>query len=134
MGILSVLKKLVAGNAGSVLGGLGGNQLSAVATALIGVGGAKLPALVSGFQSAGLGHLVDTWIGKGANHAVTGEQVKSVVDPAAISEVATKLGVSEQEAATKVSGFLPELINKLTPNGSMPDSQTLAKTLSGLLK
>jgi uncharacterized protein YidB (DUF937 family) len=65
---------------------------------------------------------------------VSDEQVKSALGSDAISEVATKLGVPEDQAAEQVSGLLPELIDKLTPKGSVPDEQTLAKRLSRLLK
>jgi uncharacterized protein YidB (DUF937 family) len=129
-----ILNRLSRGKAGSLLGGLGSKDLSAVATALLGGGGADLPALVAKFKSAGLGHLVESWIGKGANQAVSGEKVKSAVSPAAISEVAAQLGIPDAQAAEKISGILPGLIDKLTPDGSVPDGQTLAKKLSGLLK
>jgi uncharacterized protein YidB (DUF937 family) len=129
-----ILKKLFARKASSLLGGLGGKELSAVAAALIGGGGSKLPALIGSFKSAGLGHLIESWIGKGANQAVSGEQVKSVVGSDAISEIAARLGIPDEQAAAKVSGVLPELIDKLTPDGSVPDEQALAKKLSGLLK
>jgi uncharacterized protein YidB (DUF937 family) len=128
------LKRLFAKRAGSLLGGLGGKELSAVAAALIGAGGAKLPALIASFKSAGLGNLIESWIGKGANQAVSGEQVKSVVGSDAISEVAAQLGIPDEQAAAKVSGLLPELIDKLTPDGSVPDEQALAKKLSALSK
>ena len=132
--ILKLLKKLFAGRARSLLGGLGGKDLSAVAAALIGGDGSKLPALIASFKSAGLGHLIESWIGKGANQAVSGEQVKSVVGSDAISEIAAQMGIPEEQAAAKVSGLLPELVNKLTPDGSVPDEQAVAKKLSGLLK
>jgi uncharacterized protein YidB (DUF937 family) len=132
--ILKILKRLFTRKAGSLLGGLGGKELAAVAAALIGAGGSKLPALIGNFNTAGLGHLIESWIGKGANQAVSDEQVKSALGSDAISEVATKLGVPEDQAAEQVSGLLPELIDKLTPKGSVPDEQTLAKRLSRLLK
>jgi uncharacterized protein YidB (DUF937 family) len=129
-----LFKMLFMGRASTLIGGLGGKQLAAVATALLGTGGSKLSALVGNFQSAGLGHLVETWIGKGANHAVTGEEVKSAVGSDAISGIAAELGVSDEEAATKVAGLLPQLVDKLTPDGSVPDEQELAKRLRRLLK
>ena len=132
--IFKLFKWLFFGKAKRLLGGLRGKDLSSVATALLGGSGAKLPALVDKFKSAGLGQLVDSWVGKGANQAVTGAQVKSALDPEALTEVATTLGVSEDAAAEKVSGFLPALIDKLTPDGLVPDEQVLAKRLKRLMK
>jgi uncharacterized protein YidB (DUF937 family) len=132
--ILKLLKGLLGGKASSLIGGLSGSQLAGVASALIGQGGSNLSALMQKFDSAGLSNLVQSWVGKGANEKVTGEQVKSVLGSDAVSEVGTRLGVSEDEAADKISGVLPELIDKLTPDGSVPDEQTLAAKLKALLK
>jgi uncharacterized protein YidB (DUF937 family) len=137
MGILSIfriVRKLFGGRLGKVLGGLGGKELSAVATALLGKGGANFSSLVSNFESAGLGNMIQSWISRGANPAVSSEQVKSAVGSDVISGIAGDLGVSEEEAATKAAGVLPELIDKLTPDGSVPDEKTLAKKLAALLK
>lgn len=134
MGILDTVMKLFGGKAGSALGGLGGKELSTVVTALIGEGGSKLPALLEKFKAAGLGNLVQSWIGKGASLPVSGDQVKSVVGSDAISGIASKLGISSDQMASKIATLLPQLIDKLTPDGAVPDAEGLAKKLTGLLK
>ena len=48
-------------------------------------------------------------------------------DPAQ-SDIAKKLGVSPEAAAAEVSKLLPQLIDKLTPDGALP-----AGGLGGLL-
>jgi uncharacterized protein YidB (DUF937 family) len=134
MGILDSLGGLLGGQAKSAIGGLGGKELSSVVTGLIGQGGTQLPALLEKFHAGGLGHLAQSWVGKGANLPVSAEQVKSVLGSDAIAGIAAKLGISQDEAASKVAAVLPQVVDKVTPDGAMPDSQALSKNLAGLLK
>jgi uncharacterized protein YidB (DUF937 family) len=134
MGILDGLKGLVGAKAGSAIGGLAGKDLSGVVGGLIGQGGAGLPALLEKFHAGGLGNLAQSWVGKGANLPVSADQIKSVLGSDAISGIAAKLGVSADEAASKVSGVLPQLIDKLTPDGMVPDAKALSQKVTGLLK
>jgi uncharacterized protein YidB (DUF937 family) len=60
--------------------------------------------------------------------------VKSALDSKTLSGVASQLGLSEDAAASKVAGALPQLINKLTPDGKVPDQAAIASGLARLLK
>ncbi len=51
-----------------------------------------------------------------------------------IAGVAAKLGVTEDVAADKIAKILPGLIDKLTPDGVVPDPRSVADKLTGLLK
>jgi len=77
---------------------------------------------------------VQSWISKGKNLPLSADQVKSSMGSKALSELASQLGLSEDKAASKVAGALPQLINKLTPDGQVPDQAALAKRLADLLK
>ena len=133
MGIMDMIKGLMGGKAGGAIGGLGGKDLSSVVTGLLGQGGTQLPALLEKFKAGGLGDAAQSWVGKGANQPVSGEQVKSVLGSDAISGIAAKLGLSSNQAASKVAGVLPQVIDKLTPDGMVPDPQALSQKLTGLL-
>ena len=134
MGILDSFKGVMGGNASSAIGGLGGKDLSSVVTGLIGQGGTQLPALLEKLHAGGLGNVAQSWVGKGANLPVNGEQVKSALGSDALSGIAAKLGISPDQAASKVAGVLPQVIDKLTPDGVVPDPQALSQKLTGLLK
>jgi uncharacterized protein YidB (DUF937 family) len=134
MGILDSLKGLAGGKASSAIGGVGGKDLSSMVTGLIGQGGTQLPALLEKFHAGGLGNLAESWVGKGANLPVNGQQVKSALGSDAISGIAAKLGISSDQAASKVAAVLPQVIDKLTPDGVVPDPQALSQKLTGLLK
>lgn len=98
-----------------------------------------LGGLVSKFEQAGLGNVINSWVGNGQNQPVTGDQLTKVLGSGAISAIAAKLGVNSGTAAGQLSSVLPELINHLTPQGQAPagglgNSRDLLGTLSGLLQ
>jgi uncharacterized protein YidB (DUF937 family) len=78
-----------------------------------------LQGLVQKFHDKGLGEVVNSWIGPGGNHPVTAEQIQSVVGEDRIKAVASKLGVSPDEASAKIAEYLPSLVDKLTPGGKV---------------
>jgi uncharacterized protein YidB (DUF937 family) len=47
--------------------------------------------------------------------------------------VAEKAGVSKAEAASGIAEMLPQLVDKLTPDGKLPDIGPLDDVLKGLL-
>lgn len=134
MGISDSLKGLVGGQAKSAIGGLGGKDLTSVVTGLIGQGGTQLPALLDKFHAGGLGSAAQSWVGKGANLPVSGDQLKSVLGSDAISGIAAKMGISTEDAAAKVAGVLPQIIDKLTPDGVVPNPEAVSQKLTSLLK
>ena len=127
MGLLDSLK----GMAGEAAGG---QDASNIVGGLLGQGGAELPALLNKFHAGGLGNLAQSWVGKGANLPISPEQVKAVLGSDAVAGIAAKLGITPEAAAAKVAGILPEVIDKLTPDGVVPDPQALSQKVMGLLK
>jgi uncharacterized protein YidB (DUF937 family) len=130
------------GDAQNVLGGLlqqfGGqgsaNGLLAAAMTLVQQQGG-LEGLVQKFQGAGLGDLVQSWVGSGANAAISGDQLESVLGHDVVASVASQAGVAPSQAAGGLASVLPEIVNALTPNGQIPtDSGDLVKTVMGMLR
>jgi uncharacterized protein YidB (DUF937 family) len=118
---------------GSILGGSGGsnNQLVETAINLINnheTGG--LADLVKSFTESGLGEAISSWIGTGQNLGVSGEQIASALGSDRIAEISQKLGLGEQDAANGLAGLLPELIDKLTPDGRLPENDMLAQGIN----
>ena len=44
--------------------------------------------------------------------------------------MAEKLGTSSEEVSGGLAGLLPQMIDKLTPDGAVPESNTLEKALN----
>lgn len=125
----------ITGMASKAAGGSapGGGAESAI-SGLLGQGGKALPGLLEKFGAGGLGDVAQSWVGKGANLPVSGAQVKSVLGSDVVQSVAGKLGLSSDAAADKIADVLPAIIDKLTPDGIVPDPDALADKLTGLIK
>lgn len=134
---------LLDGVLGQVIGKVGGNdqamKMVETVAGMIGGGGgaggsgAGLQGLVEKFQAGGLGDLAASWIGTGDNKAVTADQVRSALGDDEVQRVADEAGVSKDEAASGLAALLPELVDKVTPDGLVPDAGALAERLQKLL-
>jgi uncharacterized protein YidB (DUF937 family) len=112
---MSILDNIV----GAVSGGGGTNPASAIGDLLNSQDGG-LGGLISSFEKGGLGEIAQSWVGKGANLPISAEQIQSVLGSGPLAQVAEKLGIDPQQAATQVSAILPQLIDQLTPDGAIP--------------
>jgi uncharacterized protein YidB (DUF937 family) len=90
-----------------------------------GVGG-----LVKAFQDKGLGEVAASWVGKGENLPISGEQLQSVLGSDMVSGLAAKFGVSQEQIAQ----MLPQVVDKLTPNGQVESGGFDASKAMGMLQ
>jgi uncharacterized protein YidB (DUF937 family) len=124
--------------AGQMLGGgQQGGQANLLSTvmAIVNNHPGGLPGLVSAFQQQGLGGAVNSWVGTEPNQAVSPQQVQNVLGDGQIQDVASKLGVSTQDASASLAQLLPAIIDHLTPNGQMPSGgSNILELGEGLLK
>jgi uncharacterized protein YidB (DUF937 family) len=81
---------------------------------------AGLGGLLNQFQKNGLGDVMKSWIGPGQNQPVSPNQLSSALGPQIIQILAQKTGLSEQEITSHLSQILPNVVDKLTPNGRLP--------------
>jgi len=114
MSIFDAVKGM-AGNAG-LESGLLGHVMEMVNNPETG----GLTGLVERFHENGLGGVVSSWIGLGANQGISAEQIEQVLGQDRINAIASKFGVPPEEASAKLAQFLPTVIDKLTPGVSVP--------------
>ena len=112
--------------------GQGGPQASLAQAALGMLGGNGLQGLVQAFTSKGLGDIVSSWVGTGANLPVSPQQIQHALGGGQLEQLARSAGVDPQTAATHLSQLLPGLVDKLTPNGSIPAGGALEQGLGAL--
>jgi uncharacterized protein YidB (DUF937 family) len=103
----------------ALIGGAVGAEMITVVNQLIEKHGG-LPGIVSQLQQQGLGPTVSSWIGTGPNQPISPDQVHQTFGPEVIRELAAKTGMNPQDLAQKLSQLLPQVIDKLTPTGSVP--------------
>jgi uncharacterized protein YidB (DUF937 family) len=92
------------------------------------VGG--LGGLLDKLQDAGHGEIVKSWVGPGQNQPIEPGQLGSALGQKTVSEAAQQAGIGEQDFLTQLSQYLPQFVDKLTPNGRIPSLQEIAAAIS----
>jgi len=119
--------------AGQATAALGGNQDSGVIGELSKlISGNGLAGLLSQFQSKGLGDTVASWVGTGSNLPISKEQIGAVLGNDQVASIAKSLGISPADASNALAGALPQVVDKLTPDGKLPSDDLLRQGLSML--
>lgn len=130
MGLLDNLENQVLGN---VLGG-SSNPLAAGLLQMIQNQPGGLQGLVQSFHDKGMGGLVSSWISSGPNPPISADQVHQVLGGDQVKALAAKAGISPDVAGAAIAQILPGLVDKLTPNGSVPDHSNVMEMASSILK
>ncbi|MEO8167146.1 MAG: YidB family protein, partial [bacterium] len=89
------------------------------------VGG--LEGLVQKFSGKGMGDIVNSWVGLGQNQSITPQQITHGLGTDTINLLASKAGLSTDQVTSQLSELLPKVVDKLTPNGKIPQGDMLAK-------
>ncbi|TPK57357.1 DUF937 domain-containing protein [Mesorhizobium sp. B2-4-19] len=95
---------------GGLLGGLGG--------------------LLDKLKNAGHGNVADSWVGTGQNQSINANDLGSALGPQVIREIAQRAGMDEQELLKQLSTALPGVVDKLTPNGQVPQQHQVASAFN----
>lgn len=112
-----------------VLGSLGGEAAGGIGELLNSQGG--VAGLAEKFGQKGLGDLAASWIGTGANASISPEQIAAVLGSGPVADFAARLGISPEQASETLAGLLPQAVDKLTPNGQVPDISGVLDQLPG---
>lgn len=110
--------------ANTVLGG-SSNPLATGLLQMINSTPGGLSGLVQSFHEKGLGAVATSWVGTGQNLPITADQIQHVLGSDQVKQLAAKAGISPDAAGTALSQLLPTLVDKLTPNGQMPQHSSL---------
>lgn len=92
-----------------------------------GIAGA-LGDLVSRFRDAGRGDVAESWVSPEANHPVNVDELEAALGPDTLDELAQKSGLTRAELLLRLNAALPEVVNRLTPNGRLPTEDELRGT------
>ena len=123
---------------GGLLGGAGGNTGAGGVGAVLGgvlsgdTGG--LGRLLDQLQRAGFGEQVSSWVGNGQNLPISPAAIAQVFGGDALAQVAQQAGVSEAEASEGLSQLLPEVVDRVTPDGQVPNLEQLAASAAVLAR
>jgi uncharacterized protein YidB (DUF937 family) len=77
-------------------------------------------AVLQRFRQKGFGQQAQSWVATGDNQQLDAEAVNEVVGRDELSRLSQQLGVPQQDVAQGFAEILPEMVNQLTPQGSVP--------------
>jgi uncharacterized protein YidB (DUF937 family) len=96
--------------------------------------GGGLAGLSQTFQQKGLGDLMSSWISNGPNKPISADQVQHGLGGDLLTQLSQKVGVSPAVAASALTVVLPMIVNKLTPQGSVPQQHSFLQDGIALLQ
>ncbi|MFF8377373.1 YidB family protein [Streptomyces sp. NPDC015661] len=131
-----LLGSLLGGGGGSAGQG-GGNILGSLMGALLGGGQGgsggngsnPLGGLLDMLTRSGLTDQTQSWVGTGENQPVSGAQIAEALPDDALRKVAAEAGLTPQQAADEIAHTLPQAVDRLTPNGSLPQGASLEEII-----
>jgi uncharacterized protein YidB (DUF937 family) len=127
--------------AGQGGGGLAGTVMALLPVVLAmlskGQGGASVPragmgGILEQFQRAGYGEQARSWVGTGPNMPVSPDVMAQVFGRDGLAQIASQAGLSEQQASAGLTEMLPEVVDRLTPQGEVPDFDALTASVGDL--
>jgi uncharacterized protein YidB (DUF937 family) len=115
------------------MGGVGGAAIIGVVLQLLQQNGG-LQGMLSKMQQSGLGDQAQSWIGTGQNQPISPDALSQVFGQGNVSQIAQQLGMSHQDAAGALAQALPQVVDRMTPDGSIPadHDDLVARTLEQL--
>ena len=135
MGILDgLIGGMLGGGVSTGTGETAANPLVAMALQLVQQNGG-LAGIVSKFQQAGYGAQADSWVSTGQNLPISADALSQVLGQGELGQIAQRLGVSHGDAAGGLASLLPQLIDRMTPQGQIPgDHRDLVAQALSLLQ
>jgi len=123
MGASRFISSKLSGDAGS------GLDLESLTSALSGLtgggnddGGFDIGSLLGKMQGGGMADIAQSWLGDGDNAPVEDNQITEMFGADKISDFASQLGLSQEEAVGGLRDALPEMVDKASSGGSLLDS------------
>ncbi len=130
---MGLLDNLESEALGKVMGGTS-NPLASGLLQMIQNQPGGLQGLVQNFHDKGLGAVASSWVGSGPNQPISSDQIHQVLGSDQVKALAAKAGISPDMAGGAIAQMLPGIIDKLTPNGQVPDNNSVMGMLGGLLQ
>jgi len=130
---MSFLEDIAGKELGSMLSS-SSNPLASSVMQMINNQPGGLSGLLQQFHDKGLGGLVTSWVGTGQNLPISADQLQQVLGSEQVKELAAKAGISPDAASSHLAQLLPMLVDKLTPNGQVPQNSSLLEEGMGMLK
>ena len=84
-----------------------------------------LDVLINQFKQSGLEDVINSWIGTGQNQAISPNQLRQALGQKTVNDLSRQSGAPQDDLLSQLSRYLPGVIDRLTPNGQLPDQTDL---------
>jgi uncharacterized protein YidB (DUF937 family) len=108
-----------AGETDAVGGGAGGGGLG-------GMFGGGLGSLIEQFNRSGHGDVIGSWIGTGRNQPIAPQQLGQALGEDTVATLSRESGMGREDLLAQLSETLPEVVDRLTPEGRVPDQREMS--------
>jgi uncharacterized protein YidB (DUF937 family) len=89
-----------------------------------------LGGLIDQFQKRGLGDVIDSWVTRGTNKTIAPDDVSVALGGDVVDELSRRTGLPRDQVVTELARMLPNVVDKLTPEGRLPTRQELMRLMS----
>ena len=79
----------------------------------------SLDSILGKFRSAGHDDKVESWIGHGPNQPIQPHEVESTLGSETVGQLQSQTGLPKDQLLQQLSQYLPQIIDKLSPNGKL---------------
>lgn len=93
-----------------------------------------ISGLLEKFRQGGVAEIVQSWISTGANLPISGEQIQNILSQTALQQLSSKLGITNEATSGILAEFLPQIVDKLSPDGKEPTDNALVTAGLNMLK
>ena len=83
--------------------------------------GKSLRQVLDRFRSAGSGDTVDSWVKQGPSQPIQPHEVEAAIDSETLDALSKQTGLSRDELLRRLAKELPDAVDKMTPDGRIPD-------------
>jgi uncharacterized protein YidB (DUF937 family) len=84
-----------------------------------------LDELINQFKKNGFQDVVNSWIGTGQNQAISPGQLREALGQKTVNDLSRQADTPQDDLLAQLSKYLPGVIDKLTPNGQLPNPADL---------
>lgn len=96
--------------------------------------GGGVSEVLDKLKKSSIGEQVQSWIGKGENKPVDADQVTQAIGQDQMERIAQQAGTTPEQAAQTMADKLPGMVDKMTPDGQVPDPQSIRDNVAGAAK
>jgi uncharacterized protein YidB (DUF937 family) len=93
-----------------------------------------LGGLLEHLQRTGYGEQANSWVSRGPNQTIPPDAMAQIFGRDGLAQISQQAGISEEDASRGLSQLLPEVVDRVTPDGDVPEFGSLANSVDDLFR